>query len=207
MDAFPEWLRTPLIAAIIAALGYVAKLAIEELSRWRSIRRERRSSLVALQSLLLASRRVFEIQNDLVQGLYKKIQIAHPDLTGPFDEVLASAYTQMDEQQKLVHGLIRAYTMNAMRPLNLAMIDWLAKDTYFKGHTGTGSADDLASNLQTLEAHLLLWRAKYEFWIPDKPERAIVYMRDEAKHGVGFPTGIEQLIEKVTGGPIRRNHA
>jgi hypothetical protein len=110
----------------------------------------------------------------------------------------------MDEQQKLIHGLIRAYTMNAMRPLNLAMIDWLARDTYFKGHTGTGSADDLASNLQTLEAHLLLWRAKYEFWIPDKPERAIVYMLDEGGHGAGFPTGIEQLIEKVTGGPIRQ---
>jgi hypothetical protein len=207
MDLFPEWLRTPLIAAVIAALGYVAKLAIEELSRWRSIRRERRANLVALQSLLLASKRVFEIQNDLVRRLCSEIEATHPDLTGPYDEVLASAYTRMDERQKLIHGLIRAYTINAMRPLNLAMIDWLARDTHFKGHAATGSADDLASNLQTLEAHLLLWRAKYEFWIPDKPARAIVYMLDESEHGVGFPTGIEQLIERVTGGPIRRSRA
>jgi hypothetical protein len=202
MDLFPEWFRTPLIAAIIAALGYVAKLAIEELSRWRSIGRERRSNLVALQSLLLASKRVFEIQNELVRRLSNEIEATHPDLTGPYDEILASAYTRMDERQKLIHGLIRAYTMNAMRPLNLAMIDWLARDTHFKGST-----DDLASNLQTLEAHLLLWRAKYEFWIPDKPERAIVYMLDESEHGIGFPMGIEGLIERVTGGPIRRSRA
>jgi hypothetical protein len=202
MDLFPEWFRTPLIAAIIAALGYVAKLAIEELSRWRSIGRERRSNLVALQSLLLASKRVFEIQNELVRRLSNEIEATHPDLTGPYDEILASAYTRMDERQKLIHGLIRAYTMNAMRPLNLAMIDWLARDTHFKGST-----DDLASNLQTLEAHLLLWRAKYEFWIPDKPERAFVYMLDESEHGIGFPMGIEGLIERVTGGPIRRSRA
>jgi hypothetical protein len=203
MDSFPEWLGTPLIAAVIAALGYVAKLAIEALARWRSIRRERRSNLVALQSLLLASKRVFEIQNELVRGLCGELETAHPDLRGPYDEILANGHPRMNEQQKLVHGLIRAYTVNALRPLNTAMIDWLAKDTYFKGQAAMGSADDLASNLQTLEAHLLLWRAKYEFWIPDKPERAIVYMLDEREHGIGFPTGIEQLVAKVTGGPVR----
>ncbi len=199
----PEWLWTPLIGAVIAALGYVAKLAVEELALRRAIRRERRSKLVALQSLLLASKRVFEIQNKLIRRLCHEIESENPQLSGPYDEVLASGYPRMNERQKLDHGLIRAYTTNAMHPLNLAMIDWLATDTYFKGQAGTGSPDDLASNLQTLEAHLLLWRAKYTFWIPDKPERAIVYMADENEQGVGFPTGIEDLIMKVTGGPVR----
>jgi hypothetical protein len=128
----------------------------------------------------------------LIRRLSNVIEEAHPDLTGPFYEVLASACTRMDEQQKLVHGLTRAYTMNAMRPLNVAMIDWLASDTHFKGRAATGPADNLASNLQTPEARLLLWRAKCEFWIPDKPERAIVYMLNENEYGVGFPTGIER---------------
>jgi hypothetical protein len=79
------------------------------------------------------------------------------------------------------------------------MIDWLASDTYFKGRTGKGTVADLARELQTLEAHLLLWRAKYDFWIPGRPERAIVFMADEREHGIGFPTGIEVLIARLTG--------
>src|SRR5262245_574126 len=141
MDQIPNWLGGPLIAAVIAALGYVAKLAIDVVSRWFSIRRERQAKLVALQSLLLVSQRIFKIQNVLVQRLTREIETAHPELAGPYDEVLAHGYPLMNEQQKLDHGLIRAYTVNAMHPLNLAMIDWLEKDTYFKGHVVRGSAD------------------------------------------------------------------
>jgi hypothetical protein len=204
MADLPQWLRDPLLAAVIAALGYVAKLLIDEVSRWQTRRSERRARLVALQSQLIASKRVFEIQNELVRGLCKEIEAANSDIRGSsYDEVLVADYPRLDQRQKLVHGLIRAYTINAIRPLNLGMIEWLASDTHFKGQPGTGAPDDLASNLQTLEAHLLLWRAKYEFWIPDKPERAIVYMADEQQHGVGFPTGIEVLIARVTGGPVK----
>ena len=66
MADVPQWLRDPLLAAVIAALGYVAKLLIEEVTRWQARRSERRARLVALQSQLLATRRVFEIQNELV---------------------------------------------------------------------------------------------------------------------------------------------
>src|SRR5262249_59899007 len=126
---------------------------------------------------------VFEIKNERVRELCKKIGAETPGIRGSsYDEILARGYPRLDERQKLMHGLIRAYTINAMRPLNLGMIEWLTADTYFKGQPGTGTPDDLASNLQTLEAHLLLWRAKYEFWIPEKPERAIVYMADEQQH-------------------------
>jgi hypothetical protein len=204
MADLPQWLRDPLLAAVIAALGYVAKLLIEEVSRWHTRRSARRARLVALQSQLLATRRVFEIQNELVQGLCSEIKAANPDIrVSSYDEILAAGYPRLDERQKLVHGLIRAYTINAMGPLNRSMIEWLASDTYFKGQPGTGAPGDLPSNLQTLEAHLLLWRAKYEVWIPEKPERAIVYMADEQRHGVGFPTGIETLIARVTGGPVK----
>ena len=199
----PAWLGAPVVAAVFAALGYVSKLLIEEFTKWRSRHYERRSKLVVLQSLLLASRRVYEIQNELVRQLYGDLPEMYRGVGKSFDEVFAATYPEMKEQHKLMHGLIRAYTIHAMRPLNQAMIDWLAADTYFKGQAGSGSTEDLASNLQTLEAHLLLWRAKHDFWIPDRPERAIVYMADERAHGVGFPTGIEAVIAKKTGGPIK----
>ena len=88
MDLAPEWLRTPLLAALLAALGYVAKLLIEEFTKWRLRRDERQSKLVALQSLLLASRRVYEIQNDLIRKLYGEIRLSGKQLeeTASYDE-------------------------------------------------------------------------------------------------------------------------
>lgn len=41
----------------------------------------------------------------------------------------------------------------------------------------------------------LLWNAKYESWIPEQPEHALVYMDDEKRHGVGFPKRREAIIE------------
>jgi hypothetical protein len=125
MDLAPEWLRTPLLAALLAALGYVAKLLIEEFTKWRLRRDERQSKLVALQSLLLASRRVYEIQNDLIRKLYGEIRLSGTgklsEETASYDEFLATAYPEMQEPHKRMHGLIRATT--AVRPLNLAILD------------------------------------------------------------------------------------
>jgi hypothetical protein len=203
-SAVPEWMTTaPIIAALIAAIGYVAKLVIEELGKWRTIRTERRARLVTLQSLLFASRRVFEIQNTLVQKLCDELDKNHPGLYDSYDQILSACYPLLTPSQKDLHGVIRAYTISAMRPLNDAMVQWLATDRYFTGNLGTGAKDDLASSLQTLEAHLLLWRAKYDFWIVSHPDKAIVYMADEDQHGAGFPTGIEDIIARETGGRVR----
>jgi len=46
-----------------------------------------------------------------------------------------------------------------------------------------------------LQAHLLLWLAKYEIWIPASPEHALVYLADEKEHGVGFPRGLDELVD------------
>lgn len=198
----PEWLWTPLIGAVIAAVGYVLKLAIEGLSKWNASRRERRARLVALQSLLLASKSVFEIQNALVVRLCDQIQNVRPEIQGTYDRILAVGFAFLDEGQKLEHGLIRNYTSECLRPLNLEMIKWLSADTYFKGAGKNDKRKKLSIALQKLEAHLILWRAKYEFWIPNKPEHAIVYMTDEEGHGISFPKGIEALIAEITGGTI-----
>ncbi len=202
MVSLPEWLGTPLIGAVIAALGYVSKLAIDGLSKWKTVRRERRAKLVALQSFLLASKTVFDIQNALVERLCREIHNAHPDVDGTYDRILAAGYALLDERQKLEHGLIRNYTSNCLHPLNVEMINWLSADTYFKGAGKKGKTKKLSSALQRLEAHLILWRAKYEFWIPSKPEHAIVYMADEEGHGISFPKGIEALVAEITGGTI-----
>jgi len=55
----------------------------------------------------------------------------------------------------------------------------------------------LAELLNQLDAHLLLWLAKYKRWMPDRPDHALVYLDDEERHGLGFPTGLDQAVEAV----------
>jgi|SRR5580700_304835 hypothetical protein len=197
-----NWLVAPLFAAFLAAVGYVSKLVAEGVIKWNTARRERLAKLVVFQSLLLSSKAAFGIQNELVVRLCEEIRIVHPEIRGSYDQILAAAYPLLDDRQKLEHGLIRYYTTNCTLVLNSEMLSWLSNDTYFKAAGRKGRSNRLSSALQQLEVHLFLWRAKYEFWIPNKPERAIVYMADEQAHGVGFPTGIEALVAEETGSTI-----
>ena len=114
-----------------------------------------------------------------------------------YDEVLSRVYSSGDAVQKALHGLVREYTIGALKPLNRSMLDWLNGDTYYKLDS-SGAA--LAAKLRTLEAHLILWLAKYDFWITNHPEHALVYMADENDHGVGFPVGIEDLVQAEVAG-------
>ena len=69
----PEWLGGAVVGAVIASLGYVAKLAIEQ---WRSISAARSARLAAvaeLSALLRASRVSFDIQNAHAQRLTKNL--------------------------------------------------------------------------------------------------------------------------------------
>lgn len=197
-----SWLIAPLVAAIIAAVGYVAKLAVETAINWSRARREQRARLVALQSLLLSSNAVFGIQNKLVRRLCAEITSAHPEIGGSYDQILATAYPILNDRQKLEHGVIRHYTSNCLLPLNSQMSAWLSNDTYFKGGGKARSSKSLSNILQQLEIHLFLWRAKYDLWIPSRPEHALVYLADEAEHGLGFPSGIEALVADETGSTI-----
>ena len=41
------------------------------------------------------------------------------------------------------------------------------------------------------------WHAKYEALLPSMPEHALVYLADEEKHGIGFPTGIDKIVAEA----------
>ena len=90
--------------------------------------------------------------------------------------------------------------MHGLRPINDAMLDWLENDTLFRT-TYIKARDEkkrlLAENLIQLHAHLLLWRCKYDAWIPAYPKHSLVYLADETRHGIGFPLGLDNLIQDV----------
>lgn len=66
----PEWLDTAVIGAVIAAIGYVAKLFLEWLSEPRARARTRRARLVELFSLLRAGQAVYNVQCEHRESQY-----------------------------------------------------------------------------------------------------------------------------------------
>jgi hypothetical protein len=103
--------------------------------------------------------------------------------------------------------VIRGYTEHALRPVNVSMSEWLNTDaTYRTSLNKQGLDAQLAELLNRLDAHLLLWLAKYEAWMPGRPEHALVYLDDEERQGVGFPRRTEQGdgIEETLGRVIDR---
>ena len=110
-----------------------------------------------------------------------------------YEAKISTAYASLIKEQKELHGLIRCLTINTLRPTNKSILAWRKRDMYFKAQT-----NELANQLSILESHLILWLAKYEAWIPQNPERALIYMADENKHGVGFPKKNDALIEGET---------
>jgi hypothetical protein len=188
-------LAVAVFGALATALGFLAKLFLEMAKNWNDRRLEERARLVQLQSLLLATYEVFQTQVRLKNRLFDELVKGDANLKGKAkEEVFAQLYDRLTPVQKTEHGLIRAYTMKALSPLNEKMADWLTADTVHKSRGGK-----LGAELRQLEAHLVLWRAKYDFWIPDHPENALVFLAGSSKHGPGFPKEIEGEILKATG--------
>jgi hypothetical protein len=196
-------------AAVLAGLGYVAKQFIDLVNARLAIRRARKANLLKLHALLRAGRVIFEVQNRLVRELVDQLARNHPELVqgDSFEDILVSArskYTAAEAQQ---HSVIRGQTTHALHNINTEISQWLSDDQYFKTYT-EGSRlfrrpkfKQLAYMLAILEAHLRLWHAKYEAWIPEHPEHALVYLDDEARHGVGFPIGLDDLVAELASAP------
>ena len=164
-------------------------------------KRARRARLVTLLSYLRGSASVFQVQIEIRDRLHERLiarepQWNHADLS--IEAVFRRAYPTLSEEEKELHDVIRGYTSGGLRPLNEAMLQWLEQDMDYKlGGIKDLARRELAEKLTKLEEHLLLWRAKYKAWIPDRPVHALVYLADEERHGVGFPEGIEETIERV----------
>jgi hypothetical protein len=142
------------------------------------------------------------IQHELRSRLDALIAKNQPNLPneGGVEKRFTAAYKKFSPTEKELHSLIQSITVHSLKPTNEAMAKWLKNDTYFKAQRLDDSLSGrLASQLFDLEAHLLLWSAKYEAWIPGHPEHALVYLADEERHGVGFPKGIDSVIEEAIG--------
>ena len=190
----PEWLGAAVLGAVISLVGFIGKLIFDSIKSTREEKKKKFASLVELCSLINASYDVFKKQNDLVMGFCRRVRerlhIGFAENQG-YDAFLSSAFPEMNEEEKEVHGLIRGYT-NGLFDINHNMLQWLQKDFEYKTGNGSPEAKALTAKLNILESHLYLWVAKYNSWIPSNQAHSLVYLADEAHHGKGFPIGIEQ---------------
>jgi hypothetical protein len=201
VNSVPDWLGTAMAGAVIAALGYVAKLAIEGWSGWRRERAKRLRKLLELSSLLHASSEAYFYQRRLVDRLEQSLRVNHPEIAydqSGFERHFAEAFGVFTRDEAELHGLIRSMTEHSFRPINQAMSAWLQSDVTYRTAPGAkGTRGQLAVRLNRLDTHLRLWHAKYEAWIPNHPQHALVYLADEEKHGIGFPPGLDDAVEKL----------
>ena len=113
---------------------------------------------------------------------------------------MTAAFPKFTADERELHSIIRSITIHGIRPVNQALLDWVRKDATFKGMVHKpGFSGELARKLSELEAHLLLWHAKYEAWIPEQATHALVYLADEKAHGLGFPEGLDELVHHALG--------
>ena len=203
----PFWAAPALLAAFIAALGFVGKTTAELILQVRETARDRRSRLTELYALLRAGDAAYAAQRRLVKRLAAQLRSRLPEtsaLPAGVDRLLAETYAVMNEEERQLHTLIRAITVHTFRPLNQSLLEWLRTDRYFRAtppaHRHLGK---LAVFLAQLEAHLVLWVAKYEAWISDQPEHALVFLADEEEHGVGFPKNGAFILTRVLGHPLQ----
>lgn len=137
INQFPEWLNTAVLGAVIAAIGYVAKLLLEWLEKARSLRLARRARLVELYSLLRAGRVAYEVQCKHRDSLERLISARDPEIGSlrGYEYRFAAAYSTMTEKELELHTLIRSITTNTLQPLNKSLLKWLRKDNFFKART------------------------------------------------------------------------
>jgi len=200
LKSVPSWLGAGIVSAAVAALAYVFRIFLDWIGAVRERHRQRRSALVQLQSLLRAAKASFDTQQKHVRSLFESIperDANAPSLELGYEDFLTKAHPLMTAEERERHGIIRGYTEHVLRPTNAAMLEWIKRDTFFGSQAGEGVLGALAKNLAALEIHLLMWNAKYEVWIPGRPDHALVYLDDEEEHGIAFPHGIDSVVDRA----------
>jgi len=124
----PFWAAPALLAAVIAALGFVGKMAVDLFLRLQEATRDRKSRLTELYALLRAGDVAFAVQRELRGRLADQLKSRLPetaDLPRGFDRLFVATYAAMNEEERQLHSLIRTITVHTFRPLNKSLLEWL----------------------------------------------------------------------------------
>ena len=195
----PPWLMTILLSAAFAVIGFFGREVYGSLVSGRAAHEQAIIRLEQFQNLLDQSTNSFLNQNYMARRLLGLLERSHPDSVGEgFDQSFFNFHDRMNSEELELFTLIRGTTKNSMHNLNQQLLAWAAQ------HTDEGldrMPEELsarfAAQLDTLRIHLNLWFDKYESLFEPDPRRSLVYLADEKRHGVAFPSGIRVTVAEV----------
>ena len=197
----PEWLRTAIIGAVSAALGFFGK----ELWSWwikqRQKKQSRRARLERLDRLLDEAGSLYRSQkaqgNRLVESIaHSKPYCIKPNLS--LDQIFSLVYANLSPEELRLHDVIRGVTATSIKRVNSEIVNWLRRDDFFTATTDSPvKLKHLAEELRKLRLHLDEWHAKFSSVFELDRTIALNYLADEQEHGTGFPVGIEDVVKQA----------
>ena len=202
-----SWIMDSIKTGAPALVGFLVKYLWDYYNSRKQLKQERIRKLEDLKSMLEESKNLFVMQNKLLRRLCDEVcERTKCDATynsNGYEHFLTQNYDNMTDVEKDTHSVIRGTTMNSINIVNQELEKWVQEDREFK----INSVKDLrvisfggqfAKQLNRLELHLNLWRDKYNVWMNNE-KHCVVYLDDEERHGVGFPTGIEDMVDEALG--------
>jgi hypothetical protein len=200
-SAMPEWLRTAIIGAVSAALGFFGKELWSWWNKQRQKKQGRRARLERLDRLLDESGSLFRSQRAQAQRLVESIAHSQPSCIKPnlsLDQIFSLAYANLSPEELRLHDVIRGVTATSMKRVNSEIVDWLRRDDFFTATTDSPvELKHLAKELRKLRLHLGEWHAKFSSVFELDRTIALNYLADEQEHGTRFPVGIEDVVKQI----------
>ena len=120
------------------------------------------------------------IRNKLYDRMIKRLKVR--DMF-EYEDFFNDYYSEMTENERLLHETIRGYTDTVLSEYNFRVLDILQFNPSLK---------DVLPRLKELERHLVIWRSKYQRVFKLQPSMSLVYVGVEEESG--FPKGIEDEI-------------
>lgn len=199
LDSVPPAFVNGAVAALFGVLGFAGKTVVDAVREKRGESRSRLAQLHELQAFLLQSRDLFRNQNYKAQRLLDMLQRRVGARVRPgvgYNATFHDLYEDLTEEERDLFELIRGTTRDSMRKVNEDMKAWI------RANPAIVTSKDVhmvafAEQLRLLDPHLSDWLVKFHSIFESDRKHALVYLADEKRHGLGFPTGIEAVLQEV----------
>jgi hypothetical protein len=200
-----SWIMDSIKTGAPALVGFLVKYLWDYYNSRKQLKQERIRKLEDLKSMLEESKNLFVMQNKLLRRLSnevcERIKCDATYNTNGYENFLSQNYDNMTDVERDTHSVIRGTTTNSINIVNQELEKWIQADREFKINSvkelrTIDFGSEFAKQLNQLELHLNLWRDKYNVWMNNE-KHCVVYLDDEVQHGVGFPKGIEDMVNKA----------
>lgn len=202
MEAIFSDITILIIGAVLTAIGFLLRPIFQTRQEKRKSRESALLRLKRLEALLDEAYGVFVTQNKQRNRLMKQLRLREEDILRSgvgYDETFYRLYDKMDEDERELFEIVRGMTRYSMHGVNERIRAWLEENSSVRDMLGRNSQEieKLDKDLLQLRLHLSAWFAKYHAVFEGNAKRSLVYLNDEKRQGIGFPTSIANSLSNV----------